>query len=319
MGRHDPLRLRSPLDTGTQPKYSWQAGGAYFYFYTHYGRPTQMTVPFVEGFEISRVWDKNPDAAACLSEVFDSKPKVCETAEAVSNDVDLVFIADCTGVGSDHRQLATPGIEKGVPTFIDKPLAYDLQDAQSIVDLARKHDVPILSLSALRMLPHAARFANRFAEVGQVEFAIVKGGGTKMSGHIHAISLAQNLFGAGGVESVEAMGQNDLGYVHLNYRDTPGLPRCGVVLNCDVGQTYHCSFYASAFGPLGAIHSGNLGDFEFPWGAAAILEKAKTMIEVRTPPVPYEEILENIAVATAGRQAQRTGTTVRLKDMGFDP
>ena len=36
----------------------------------------------------------------------------------------------------------------------------------------------------------------------------VKGGGTAMAGHIHAISLAQHVFG-NGVVSVEAMGKNE--------------------------------------------------------------------------------------------------------------
>lgn len=318
MAEHDPLRLRTPLDDVTKKKYTWQLGAAYFWFYTFYCGPTQMTAPFVGGFEITRVWDEFPDAAACLAAVFDSKPMVCETVEAASDDVDLVFIADCKYIGSDHLELATPGIEKGVPTFIDKPLAYDLEDARGIVDLACQHDVPILSLSILSALPQGARFAARFPEVGQVEFATVKGGGMKMSGHIHAISLAQNFFGAGGIEAVEAMGQNELGFMHLIYKDAPGLPRHGVILNCDVGIDHFSAFHASAFGPLGAIHSGELGGFTFPDGAAAIIKQIRTMVETGKPPVPYDDILENIAVATAGREAQRTGKAVRLADIGFD-
>ena len=49
-----------------------------------------------------------------------------------------------------------------------------------------------------------------------------------------------------------------------------------------------------------------------------ILEKVKVMIAARKPPVPYNEMLEDIAVATAGRETQYTGKTVRLKDVGFD-
>ena len=64
MSRHDPLRLRSPLDPGATKRENWQAGGAYFYFYTYYCRPTQMSVPLVGGVEISRAWDKTPDLAA---------------------------------------------------------------------------------------------------------------------------------------------------------------------------------------------------------------------------------------------------------------
>lgn len=41
-----------------------------------------------------------------------------------------------------------------------------------------------------------------------------------MGGHIHAISLAQHLFGSS-VESVEVMGQTPLAYVHLDYGGKP--------------------------------------------------------------------------------------------------
>lgn len=58
------MRLKSPIDPGATKRENWQAAVAYFYFYTYYCRPTQMTVPLVEGFEISRVWDKPPDLAA---------------------------------------------------------------------------------------------------------------------------------------------------------------------------------------------------------------------------------------------------------------
>ena len=54
MGRHDPLKLRDPIERGTPPKKTWQAGGVHFYFYTSYWQPTLMTVPFAEGFEITR-------------------------------------------------------------------------------------------------------------------------------------------------------------------------------------------------------------------------------------------------------------------------
>jgi len=302
MGDHDPYQLRA------------LAPGIHFYFYTAYGEPERMTAPFIEGFEIVKIWDKSSVAAERFPKIFHSRPKVCATFEEVSTDVDLVFLADCNGDGKDHLQLASPGLVNSVPTFIDKPLAYDTKDAQAIVELARKHNAPILSLSILRTLPHASRFARRFSELDSVHFAIVKGGGTTLAGQIHAISLAQHLFGAG-VESVDAMGRNELGFVHLNYAAKDGFPKCGVTLNCDVGGTYHCSMYASAFGPLGAIHSPNLGDYEFPWGSAEILRLVFQMVRSRCSPVPYEEMIENIAVADAARRAQVSGKTVRLADV----
>ncbi len=316
MDKHDPLLSIVPLmkKRKIKAKYSWQKGGLTIYFYTDYANPKKITVPTVDGFQIVKVWDEDPEVAEIFSNVFYSKPEVCKTFEEVSDDADLVFIADCNGDGSDHLKLATPGLRKKIPTFVDKPFAYEVKDAQTLVQLARKYKTPIMSLSMLRVLPHARRFRNRFAELGEPEFGIVKGGGDIMAGHIHAISLAQHLFGAG-VESVEVMGQTPLAYVHLDYGEKHDRPKAGVVLNCASGDSYHTSMYASAYSKWGAIHSPNLGDFEFPYAAAEILKMVKRMVKTINPQESYEEMVECIAIATAARLAQKIRKRVYLKDV----
>jgi len=303
--KHDPYILRE-LEYGL---------GGYFYFYTYYSEPKKIAFPTVPGFEVTKLWDENPQLAENMSKIYYGKPKVCDTFEKVSDDVDLVFIADCWGPdGRDHLKFATPGIEKNVPTFIDKPFAYEVKDAITLVQLAKKYKTPIMSLSMLRVLPHATRFRNRFAELGEPEFGIIKGGGDTMGGHIHAISLAQHLFGSG-VESVEAMGQTPLAYVHLNYGDKPHRPKAGVMLNCACGDTYHCSMYASAYSKLGAIHSPNLGDFEFPYAVVEILKMIKKMVKTGKSQVSYEEMIECIAIATAGRLSQKERKRIYLREV----
>lgn len=304
MARHDPALLRDPEI----------AMGAHFYFYTHYRNTDQLMVPTVGGGRITKVWDENAVKAKNMSRVFLGKPKICDTFEEVSDDVDLVFVADCNLDGSDHLKLSAPGIRKGMPTFIDKPFACEVKDAVAMVRLAKKHRTPIMSLSILRSVPHATRFSRRFDELDGVHFGLVKGGWSTLAGQIHAISLAQNIFG-NGVKSVSCMGPDPLAYIHLDYGDTPDRPEAGVMLNCRSGPTTHASFYASAYGPGGAIHSPPIGDFEFPWGATRNLELAKQMVKTAKPPVPYDDMIENIAVATAARRAQKTGKSVRLRQV----
>jgi len=147
-----------------------------------------------------------------------------------------------------------------------------------------------------------------------VGFGSIKGAGGTLAGSIHTISLAQHIFGPG-VAAVDCMGPSELAYLHLDYGDTPDRPTAGVMLNCDSGPTYHCSLYVSAFGAQGAIHSGQIGDFEFPFGAAEILRKIRKMVRTGQPQVPYEEMLECIAIAEAGRLAQKTGKRVHLRDV----
>ncbi len=315
MDKHDPLLLRDPSGLGcTDRGDSWMSGGAYFYHYTKYSNPALMTVPFVKGFRITKVWDPDWDAAEIMSKIFYSKPQVCDRPEEASEDVDMVFIADCNGDGSDHRKLAEPGLRKGVPTFVDKPFAYDVKDAVAMVKLARKRKTPLLSLSILRTLPHFTRFRARFAEVGELCFGTVENGGPGLAGQIHAISLAQHLFGAG-VESVDSMGKEPLHYMRLEYGGRKGRPVHGVTVNCVIGPTPHCAFYASAYGPEGAVHSPPIGDYQFPWGAARNLELARQMVLTGKPVVAYEEMIENVAVATAARRAHKLGRAVRLSEV----
>ncbi len=304
MDQHDPDLLWRP-ELGL---------GGHFYFYTCYADPRKITVPTVSGFRIAKVWDENRQLAENMSTIFYGRPQVCDTFEEVSDDVDMVYVADCNGDGSDHLKLATPGIRKRVPTFVDKPFACEAKDALAIVDMAKKRRTPVLSLSILRTVPQLTQFARRFDEVGGAQFGVIKGGGPTLAGQIHAISMAQHVFG-NGVESVECMGQQPLAYIHLNYGERKDRPSAGVVLNCWSGPTPHCAFFVSAYGPGGVIHSPPVGDFEFPWGAAKNLEITKEMMRTRKPPVPYDDMIENVAVATAARKAQKLGRTVKLSEV----
>ena len=309
--RHDPLRLQHPLPIDQEATYSWQHGGAHFYFYTNYSDPRQISVDFIDGFELARVWDEDRAAAECLAQVFDDPPMVCDDFSQVSDGVDLVFIADCNGDGSDHLELARPGLSKGVATFIDKPLALTVADAQQLVGLAAEHQAPMASVSILRVLPVATRFARRLDEVGELQFGTIQGGGTAMAGHVHAVSLAIAIFGDG-VESVRAMGDTDLHTVHLSYGDREDRPRRGVTLNCDVGAVWHCAFHASAYGPNGAIHSPPMSDWDFPFGAAQILRIVRDMVATRKSPSITADMIEAVAICAAARHAQETGDVVQV-------
>lgn len=305
MQEHDPDLLREP-EVGL---------GGYYYFYSHYNDPRKNWFPMVPGFEIVKVWDKDRRLAENMNRIYASRPRVCDTSEEVSDDVDLVLIADCDLEGHDKLELATPGIEKGVPTFIDKPFAYDVKDARALVALAEKHNTPIMSLSILRELPQATQFRNRFPELNQPIFGIIKGGTYTMNGLIHAISLAQHLFGAG-VDSVESMGGGDMPFVvHLDFGGKSDRPQKGVVLNGNVGATFHCAMYASAYSDLGAIHSDHFSDYEFPWSVVKIIEKIKKMVETREPQASYVEMVEAIAVATAARLSLAERRRVNLKEV----
>ncbi len=315
MDKHDPLLLlHPPRISGVKDVYSWQGGGIHNYFYTSYYDQTKMTVPSVDGFEIVKVWDRHPSAAKVLSKVLHGKPKVCKKFDEVSDDVDLVFVADCTGDGSDHLKLAKPGLTKAVATFVDKPFAYDVKNALEMIALADKHKAPLMSLSMLRVLPQAGLFRNRIAEVGDLQSATFFVSTAALAGQIHAISLTHHLFGTG-VESVQCMGGEEPVYIHLDYGDKENGPIKGVLINGACGKTPHCAMFASAYGDLGDVHSPPMGDYVFPYGAAEILKMVKKMVRTGKSQIDRREMVESIAIAEAARLALAKKRRVCLKEI----
>ena len=319
MTRHDPTLFDQPvpMDQPDDIHYTWMAGGNHYYFYTAYPDPRQMTVPFIEGFDLVKLYDEHRTAAETLARICMGRPQVCDDFEQVSNDVDLVIIADCNYDGSDHGKLATPGIEKGVPTFIDKPLASDTAGVKTILDLARRHRTLVYSQSIIGVLPCIEMFRNRLPEVGNLHFASIEGGGGAMAGHIHSVIFAITTFGSG-VQRVWSMGDNPRDIMRLDWGDTPGRPEHGLTITSNVGYTRHGGFFAEVFGPNGRIVSPTISDFEYPFGAAQILRNIRQMLQTRTCPPDLAMMVEAVAITTAAAKAHNTGQAVEVERVSID-
>ncbi len=65
--------------------------------------------------------------------------------------IDAVMIESVDG--SVHLERARPFLERGMPTYVDKPFACSLADARTMVDLAQRTHSPIMSSSSLRYAP----------------------------------------------------------------------------------------------------------------------------------------------------------------------
>jgi predicted dehydrogenase len=310
MAEHDPLVLQRPKpDVGdpTHP-YSWQSGGVHMFFYARYGYPTTMSVPFVGGFEITKLWDEHRDAAEQAKAVFRGVPEVCDSPEQCSDDVDLVFIADCNLDGADHVELAMPGLKKGVATFIDKPFALTVRDCRTLMRLAETNGAPIFSASILRFDPSFQRFRNRIPEVGDVNFATLFGYGTHPAGLVHTVSATQSMFGAG-IKTAQVHTSPKQTSVWLGYADdNPRGPKHGVMIHTKSGARPYTALAATIHGSLGDIHAMPLGDFEYPHGTAEIIRHIQRMVETRqTPAAELADMVEAIAVIEACKKSEAGG------------
>lgn len=317
MAEHDPFVFQRPTDPRKPQHYSWQMGGCHKFFYEYYADPMRMTVPFVGGFEITKLWDEHRDAAEQAKAVFFGKPKICDSFEECSDDVDLVFISDCNYDGSDHLKLARPGLQKGIPTFVDKPFADTVAHCRAILELARKHRAPVFTASILRFEPAVTRFRNRIAEIGTVNFGSLNGYGTIHAGLVHTVSAAQHIFG-NGIRTVDVLTARQQTIVHLDYGDDAGKgnrPLHGVSIHTNVGSRPLTALGMNVCGSKSDLYEMLLGDFVYAHGTAEIIKVIKKM--VRTGKVPQQELndhIEAIAVIEAFRKAQKTRKTARVSD-----
>jgi len=286
----------------------------WLFYASYYAEPDRLMIPRVPGFALSKIWDRDRRQAEAMSEAFGGGPKVCEVLEDVCEDVDLVFIADCFGEGEDHLALAAPALQSGIPTFVDKPFARGLKDAQQMLHLATERGTPLLSASLLGVSPQADHFRKRFAEIEPVTLGIVRGAiGEKgnLAGTYHVLALIQNLFGTG-VQWMECMGEKPMQYLLVHYPS--GVEVIGISSYVR-GEDIFCGYRADVYGRTGVIHSPFIGDFQFPSSGERIFRMLREMVHTRRPPLSYESILELVAMAEAGRLAQKERRRVFLHEL----
>ncbi len=108
--------------------------------------------------------------------------------------------------GAVHLERAKPFLERGVPTFVDKPFACSTADALALIALAEQHQTPLFTASSLRYAPEVASAAGGTSETGRLLGASVYGPALiHSSGQnpglfhygIHPVEMLFTLLGAG--------------------------------------------------------------------------------------------------------------------------
>ncbi len=129
--------------------------------------------------------------------------------EEMLGRVDAVFCV--TRHGGLHLDLVRPYLQAGVPTFVDKPLAVDPEDARSIVALANQKQIPFTSFSTVRFSADTQRFLLASKDLGDLRACVYSGPATRRSPYggvifyaIHCIELMLMTQGAG-VQWVQAL------------------------------------------------------------------------------------------------------------------
>lgn len=287
------------------PNAYFEMDPASYHFMTWYH--LELALERARGFRLTRVYDADRNVAARFAQAFGGRPMVCAELDEVSDDVDLVFIANESGDGRDHLKLARPGLLKGVPTFIDRPLAATARDAAALISLAKRRGAPLLSCSHMRFLPHAALFKARFAEIAPVERGVVHGHGPNVGEIADGLALATFLFGdafGGRLETVQSMGSWPMELVQLRYVVPNLAQRRQVLVVSSHTPSPRRNFAAKALVSLGQhVDADELDAFVQPEGGLAVMGALREMVRTRCPPLGYAEMLEQTAILEAARKS----------------
>jgi hypothetical protein len=248
--------------------------------------------PMVNGsrrFEVTHAWaaiDK-PDGLAtdAWCEKFDVQR--CATIE------DLVAACDAIVVlAPDHAHkhvvLADKPLRSGKPVYVDKTFATGRREAQQLFSLARAHDTPLYSTSALRYAQELHAFREAGLSQDKVSLVSTRGPGVIDSYGIHQAEMVISLMGTG-LERVLMQGPAEAPtYVYAFSGGRTAvmqhLPWTGFSVLANEGES----------GMAAAVEK----DF---WGA--FTDELLRFFETRQAPVPEAETVEAVTMIEAGLRA----------------
>ena len=219
-----------------------------------------------------------------------------ESMDAMLDAVDGVLVLSVNG--NKHLAHATQALERGLPTYIDKPLTCSAEEAMAIRDLAAKHGAPCYSASSLRFASEVT--AIRDADLGEVVAVDAFGPGELhplMPGTfyygVHTVEMVDAIWGPG-VEAVSARHATDRDTIELRYHD---------------GRAAHLRLERAGSYDFGATVHGRKSLQSFKVDFATVYDRLVAgmarFFDEGIAPVSLDDIVENIRVMEAANASMR--------------
>jgi len=259
----------------------------------------------IPGARVTHIWTDDPAdapkvAKASLIEHVLAKP------EGVIGHVDAAIIA--TDDGDDHVRRARPFIEAGLPVFVDKPMATNIEDLNQFL---RWHldGKTILSTSGMRYMPETRQITERREQLGDLRWLTSFTSKTWERYGIHALEAVYPLLGPGFL-SAQTNHQDGSNLVHLAHRS---------------GVAVTLAAIHDACGSFGAVHAyGTGGDLALKLADTYTAFRAQLvafieMLRTGARPLPFSQTVELMAIIVAGlRSREQAGRVVTLREIYDD-
>lgn len=226
--------------------------------------------------------------------------------------VDGVMVLNING--HRHLELAGPALDRGMPTYIDKPMTCSLEEAKILLEKARSAKARAYSASSLRFAEEIEQVDTN--EIGPIVAIDAFGNGEllDMMPHLwhygcHSIEMVDAIFkrsGQGaGVARVSAVAMPERHLLDLEYRD---------------GRYVRIRMDRKASWAFGATVHGEKGVHQFVVDFAPVYTRLVSgmvrFFEGGDPPAELRDIVENVAVMEAGnRSIEQDGAWIPVPEI----
>jgi len=259
-------------------------------------------VPPIENAQIVGLWDPDHEKAVARAKIIEGVELTPERMEDLVGHVDGVLIAD--DVTQQHQKRVPPFLEAGVPTFCDKPLSRDPEEAAAIVALAREKKTPFMSSSALRFGRELEEAREQLAAIGPIRVVHAVGPNELIFYGIHPLELAHTVLGPGAESVINVGDTNGHNIVRVRWSD-------GRYLVMQVFEDVAYGFESRFYGANGVCEV-KVEDAAYFY--QTMLRQFIKLIETGEENPPPETTLEIIRILAAGeRSAIEGGTEITLQ------
>lgn len=118
------------------------------------------------GIKVKYVWGET-EAFAKTAMEKGGIPKMVKDPEEMIGKIDALIVDHRHG--KYHLEAATPFVEAGIPTFIDKPFCYRLEEGKKFLALARKLGTPVTSYSSIAHSYETFDIKEQVKEMGDIQ------------------------------------------------------------------------------------------------------------------------------------------------------
>jgi virulence factor len=216
--------------------------------------------------------------------------------------VDAVLVESVDG--SVHLERALPFLEKGMPTYVDKPFACSLADAKVMARLAMEKHIPLMSSSSLRYAPEVVAAKDGKGSVGAIVGVTTYGPSPTHPRNpglfhygIHPVEMLFTLMGPG-CKRICCLSEPGAEVTTGVWADG----RVASIRGIRAGQQ---SYGFTVFGSKGVTTQGVSTQFIY----RELLKKIVGMFETKESPIDLRETLEIVAFIEAAKKSADAGGT----------